>query len=181
MSKKFPTSEQHLRNSFSKLFWGLLLVVLDFSINQFDLFPDVIGYLLVGFGCAGLVTLSPRFSTAKVLAFILTGFWLLQFFVPNDLRLVFRLTNTAFYCVLIWQILGGVSDFAIVRERLDIASSAQWRRVAYVTIVVGMTFLGHMQGLRNAGPLVLLILGAMFILLGLILHLIQRAKVELLV
>ncbi|MEK6232204.1 MAG: hypothetical protein N2A42_10150 [Luteolibacter sp.] len=36
-----------MRIHFSQLFWGLLLFILDFSINGIDLFADGIGYLIV--------------------------------------------------------------------------------------------------------------------------------------
>jgi len=36
-----------MRIHFSQLFWGLLLFILDFSINGIDLFADGIGCLIV--------------------------------------------------------------------------------------------------------------------------------------
>jgi hypothetical protein len=41
-----------MSTSFGYIFWGLILVILDFKINGFDLLPDVIGYVLVGIGSA---------------------------------------------------------------------------------------------------------------------------------
>lgn len=36
-----------IASSINKLFWGLLLVLLDVKINQLDILPDIIGYLIV--------------------------------------------------------------------------------------------------------------------------------------
>jgi hypothetical protein len=54
---------------FTQLFWGLLLVILDFfMINGFDLLADGVGYLIVAAGCRGLSSLSSRFETAQILS-----------------------------------------------------------------------------------------------------------------
>ena len=44
---------------FGQVFWGLLLVILDVTINRFDILPDFIGYILVAVGLGGLTGLSP--------------------------------------------------------------------------------------------------------------------------
>lgn len=40
------------QSGFSKLYWGFLFELIDFRINGFDIFPNVVGYILffVGFG-----------------------------------------------------------------------------------------------------------------------------------
>ena len=54
-----------MASALNKIFWGTLLVFLDFHINHFDIFPDFLGYLFIYLGLAGLVSYSNHFSKAK--------------------------------------------------------------------------------------------------------------------
>lgn len=162
------------------LFWGLLLVILDFSINKFDLLPDGIGYVLVGIGCGGLITLSHLFKAAKTIAFILAVLWLIGFIIHGDLARFYGITMTVLNCILLWQILGGIAEFAMKHKRVDLATRAHHRRIAYVVIMASATSLSFLlAGSRNAGPIALLFVVALIVLMVMILHLIHRTKVEL--
>ncbi len=165
---------------FSQLFWGLLVVIFDFSINGFDLLPDGVGYLIVAAGCRGLSQYSPKFATAGTLCFVLGALWLLGFAVHGDLAIPFGLVTMIVDCAMIWQLLGGIGEFALSRQRQDLADRASNRRVAYVAIVVSSSLLAFAtQGSRNAGPLAIILVIGMLILIVMILHLIHRVKVEL--
>lgn len=50
---------------FSKLFWGFLIILLDFRIQGFDILPDIIGYLMIYSGLTQLIYLSEHFKYAK--------------------------------------------------------------------------------------------------------------------
>ena len=165
---------------FSQVFWGLLIVMLDLLINDFDLLADGVGYLLVAIGCGGLSVLSPRFVTARSLCFVLAILWLFSFAVRGDVAVVFGIATTVVHCVMIWQLLGGIVDFAMARQRSDLAERAQNRRIAYVAIMIGTSLLAlALQGPRNAGPLVAVLVVSMLVLTVMILHLIHRVTVEL--
>ena len=165
---------------FSQLFWGLLLVILDFSINGFDLLVDGVGYLIVAAGCRGLSPLSMKFATARTLCFVLAVAWLLGFAVHGELAVAYGLVTMIVNCAMIWQLLGGIGEFAMLRQRQDLADRAGNRRVAYVAIMVGTSLLAFaMQGSRNADPLAIILVIGMLILIVMILHLIHRVRVEL--
>lgn len=165
---------------FSQLFWGLLLVILDFSINDFDLLADGIGYLIVAAGCRGLSSLSSRFEAARVLCFVLAALWLVGFAVRGDIVVAYGLVTLVVNCAMIWQLLGGIGEFALSRQAPHLAARAANRRVAYVAIMAGTSVLAlAMQGSRNAGALAIILVLAMLVLLVMILHLIHRVKVEL--
>ena len=169
-----------MRTHFSQLFWGLLLVILDFTINGFDLLPDGLGYLVVAAGCGGLSALSPRFSTARSLCFVLAVLWLVGFAIHGEIATLYGFATTLVNCAFIWQLLGGIGEFAMDRGRSDLAGRAHNRRLAYVAIMIGTTLLAFMMnGSRDAGPLVVVLVVSMLILMVMILHLIHRTKVEL--
>lgn len=165
---------------FSQLFWGLLLVILDFSINGFDLLADGVGYLIVAAGCRGLSSLSRRFVTAQTLCIVLAVLWLIGFAMHRDIAVAYGLVMMVVNCAMIWQLLGGIAEFALSRQRQDLAERAGNRRVAYVAIMAGTSLLAFaVQGSRNAEPLAIILVLAMLILVVMILHLIHRVKVEL--
>ncbi|AMQ07616.1 hypothetical protein [Sporosarcina psychrophila] len=60
-----------MASALNKIFWGTLLVFLDFNINHFDIFPDFLGYLFIYLGLAGLVSYSNHFSKAKLYVLLL--------------------------------------------------------------------------------------------------------------
>ncbi|HCS53130.1 MAG TPA: hypothetical protein DIW81_16305, partial [Planctomycetaceae bacterium] len=139
---------------FSQLFWGLLLVILDFSINGIDLLADGVGYLIVAAGCRGLSQLSKKFETARMFCFALGVLWLLGFAVRGDFAILYGLVTMVVNCAMIWRLLGGIGEFAKSRQRQDLADRASNRRVAYVAIMVSTSLLAvAMQGSQNVGPL----------------------------
>ena len=169
-----------MRTHFAQLFWGLLLVILDFSINKFDLLPDGIGYLVVATGCNGLSTLSPRFSTARNFCFVLAILWLIGFLIHGDIAIVYRLVTTLVNCAFIWQLLGGLAEFALDRKRPDLARRAHNRRLAYVVIMIASSlFAIMMNGSRDGGLLIVVLVVSMLVLMVMILHLIHYTKIEL--
>lgn len=169
-----------MRSNFSLIFWGLLLVLLDFSVNGIDVLPDGIGYILAAAGCAGLARLSQRFKTAIVLCFVLAALWLFGFGVRGEIVAAYGLITTVVNCAMIWQLLGGISEFARRQELSDMAQRAENRRITYVAIMMGSLLLSYaLSGSRNAAPLAFVIVAAMLVLMVMILHLIHRVKVEL--
>ena len=164
---------------FAQLFWGLLLVILDFSINGFPLLPDGLGYFIVAGGCRGLISTSSRFSSARTLCFILALLWLIGFVIQGEIAVLYRLAMVVVDCTMIWQLLGGIADYAIQRHRSDLAQRARNRRLAYAAIMASVTLIGFaMHGSNDAGPLVIILGVSVLVLLVMILHLIHRVKTE---
>jgi hypothetical protein len=166
---------------FAQIFWGLLLVLLDFRINRVDLFPDFLGYILVAIGCRELANVSRHFATANTFAWVSVGLALLGFLLSRGVAQVFGLVALAVDCAMMWFLLGGIMELALARQRADLAQRASNRRIAYVVIMCLGTFAGMAaQGSRSDSEIlgVLLIL-CIFPLLFMILHLIHRAKHEL--
>ena len=55
----------------SYIFFGWLLVFLNFTINGFDILPDFIGYLLIFAGVNKLAEKSPYFGEARIFALVM--------------------------------------------------------------------------------------------------------------
>ena len=154
---------------FGQVFWGLLLVILDLSVNGLDLLPDVIGYVLVAVGLGGLTSLSEQFATAQTYARVLVPFALLTWLPLGELGWVLRLVHLGLHCAMMWFLLGGIMDYATARNRPDLAEHASTRRLAYILLTCLVTFVG-------SAAIILVCLVALLIM---ILHLIHRVKTEL--
>jgi len=173
-----------MATQFSQLFWGLLIVIFDFSINGFDLLIDGVGYLIVAAGCFGLSSLSSQFVTARILCFVLVVLWLIGFAVPDDTAsdALYTLVSTIVDCAMICKLLGGIREFALSRQRQDLAKQAGDRRLAYIAIMLSTPLIAFAALLVDPGLFIITIVFAvvaLLILLIMILHLIHRVKVEL--
>lgn len=165
---------------FIQIFWGLLLVIVDFQVNGIDILPDFLGYILVALGCRGLTAVSPRFSTASILAWVMAFFAVASYAIEGN-SAVLSVLFVAVDCAMMWSLLGGVMALAEFRQRPDLSQRASTRRIAYVAIM-GLTTLFGLMGPRSLGGadglLVMFVIG-MLVVLCLILHLIHRTMHEL--
>lgn len=167
---------------FSQIFWGLLLVILDLSINRIDILPDFIGYIFVALGCGTLASASNRFNIASKLSWLLVILRIFLLFSEGRAPAAMRYTETALDCTMIWFLLGGIMDFSLSKHRADLAVSAARRRIAYVVlgIITTVFFPLFVDNSRDAAAILLIIVVAtMFVLFVVILHLIHRVQIEL--
>ena len=122
-----------MRDYFYYVMGGLLLAFCDFSINKFDLLPDFVGWGIVGFATQRLAPLSQKFSSASILASVLTVLDLIGLFGGGwPLGLVATAANCGFF----WLFLRGIYEVAAFRDRADLAASADYLRAVYVSLAI---------------------------------------------
>lgn len=174
-------ARQEMFSRFGLIFWGLLLVLLDFKINGFDILPDLIGYILVAIGCAGLSEVSRRFSTASHLSWTMLALTLIAYALRDGGGIGFGFLHVAVDCAMMWFLLGGVMELAASRQRMDLSERASNRRVAYVVVMSLASLTGFVAQGSSAASAILSVglMVCIFALLFLILHLIHRVKHEL--
>jgi hypothetical protein len=160
------------------VFWGLLLVILDVTLNQFDVLPDFIGYILVAIGAGRLVATSSRFGVARDLSWALMAISIVSLFVRGDLATIIYFIGLVANCTMMWFLLGGFAGIAAAHHRQDLAEKAAQRRVIYVVLMVVAAFVnlvGH--EIRDFAALaVVVVVVAMLVLTVMILHLIHQLK-----
>ena len=169
-----------MKTHFSQIFWGLILVFLDFSINGLDLLFDGLGYLLIAIGCGGLSSSASRFAVARVLSLILVLLWFVGFFVDRDLAGPYALAMNVVNAVMVWQLLSGIAAFSQARGRHDLANQAINRRLAYALIQTVFIATPYLFGnSREMAPLAYPLVLAFLIIMVMILHLIYRVGASL--
>jgi hypothetical protein len=174
-----PVNEIAMR--FGQVFWGLLLVILDVTINHLDILPDFLGYILVAMGLGGLTGLSMQFATARTCAWALVPIAVVAMLPSREFAVAIEFIGLALNCVMMWYLLGGIMDYSTARGRPDLAERASTRRVAYVALMCLATLLGFVAGGagRQAGLLVITVVVCSLVLVIMILHLIHRVRTEL--
>lgn len=155
------------RKSFMQIFWGFLLVFLDFTFDGIDLIPDFVGYIFMVIGLRSLSSLSLHFTHAKILAIILFFLSLLTSFstlkplkpVASNIGkatdwtsllsllgksflplLLVTVISFALEFILLWKICEGISKVATESGNQNLAKIAKKRRNLYA--VVGVLYIG---------------------------------------
>jgi hypothetical protein len=164
---------------FGQIYWGLLLVILDFKVNDIDLLPDFIGYILVATGARGLLEVSDRFRIVRNLSWCLAIISVANSLLFGDRSLVWELVAAALDCAMMWFLLGGVIDISSARDRLDLAEQASHRRIAYLTLMCIVTIVSLLAGGRGVGNLMAALAAVnMLVIVVMILRLIYRVRHE---
>lgn len=163
------------RSALTLVIVGLLLVALDFRVNDLDLLPDTVGNLLLAFGCARLTWLSRQFGIAMYLHIVLAFFDLLSLgvlgFAAEILGWIVTFTSIA----AMWTLLGGIAEIALRQQRPDFAKRATNLRVAYALghLCVAVVVILFSDA---AIPVALLLVGVLLVLLAMIVLLIFRVR-----
>ncbi|HEX2925116.1 MAG TPA: hypothetical protein VHP38_02480 [Ruminiclostridium sp.] len=69
-----------LKSSYTRVFWGLILVYFDINLGFFDILPNFIGYYLISSGLGGLAQKNPAYKTGRIpsaLMIFVSLMWLL--------------------------------------------------------------------------------------------------------
>jgi hypothetical protein len=170
-----------MSSCFGKVFWGLLLVVLNLKIEGIDLLPDFIGYILVAVGCRGLENASPCFSKACLLSGVLAVLSLIGFILVDGAAIAYGIVVLVVDSAMMWFLLGGVMELAEARVRMDLFVRASNRRNAYVVMMSLYTiswFIVHSWGSEAAGGMAIALIFCILPLMVMILHLIHKVRYE---
>ena len=168
-----------MRKCFTCVFWGLILVVFDVSINGFDFLIDFVGYGLIAVGCRGLSFESPRFGTAGMFALALTAYRFVSDVTTMNHQTIISLMALLFRCLMMWNLLGGIKELSQEKGQVKFAIYAQVCRVVYCVFEVGsyLHLLVSAAGdFRTLHPLGALLIVAMLVLMVIIIWLVHRVK-----
>ena len=173
-----------MKTCFGFMFWGVVLLALDFKFKDFDFVPDFVGglgYALVAIGTGGLATMTWNFVVACTLGWLLVLGCVAGAYLVGDAEKAFDVLMTVANFAMMWTTLAGVSDIATGRNRLDLAKRAVLLRWAYAALTAASLVLG--VTVQGTGPAVWLltavVVAAALVVLVLILHVLYRAWAEL--
>ncbi len=135
-------------SGFSKLFWGFLIILLDFRLQNFDILPDIIGYLMIYSGLGQLFYLSEHFNFARkytVPLAILSLFDIVQFQRPisfdptTGVMFIVGIVTAVIDLMMVYHICVGIAKAAVGINQLELEQIAMNRWKYY--LVAKLAFL----------------------------------------
>ncbi|WNS76616.1 hypothetical protein RRV45_06310 [Bacillus sp. DTU_2020_1000418_1_SI_GHA_SEK_038] len=116
----------NIPSSINKVFWGLILVLIDINIIIIDILPDIIGYFIAVSGLNQLQAYSSYFSKAKGLAISLALLSLVTIFQSPPIPLdEFSLSNMSLFVMVISMIHGIIHLFMVYYTILGLIEMAE--------------------------------------------------------
>lgn len=143
--------------AFNKLFWGFLLILLDFRIGGWDLLPDIIGFILFYLALQSLMGQSVFFQKAvglNIAMIIISVTYMYEAPVDQSgagnswdlfgsLGAVLGIVGLFLSLVLVYRIFMGIADMASKQGRTDLAEESQkrWTQFLFLKVAVLFAFL----------------------------------------
>ncbi|MEH7122630.1 hypothetical protein V7127_05195 [Bacillus sp. JJ1773] len=116
----------NIPSSINKVFWGLILVLIDINIIIIDILPDFIGYFIIVSSLKQLLTYSSHFSKARGLSICLALLSLVTIFqgppIPMD---EFSLSNLSLFLMFISSVHGILHLFMVYYALLGFIEMAE--------------------------------------------------------
>lgn len=141
-----------ITEAYRRLFWGFFLILMDFRISGFDIFPDIVGYL---FFVGALKTLSEQSGFFTKAISLNTGMLFLSIFTlyerPNNNQGIHLadgflgpigslLAFIGFFVslLLVYRIFMGIREMALnhQREDLGLESEKRWKQYLFLQFAV---------------------------------------------
>lgn len=126
-------------NGFNKLFWGFFFIMLNFRIQGFDIFPDVVGYLFLASGISNLRFSSERFAQAVPYNYIMIFLSLFSIYqAPAQggginlgsfgiLGIPLFILSFIMTLLVMYHVFMGIKDIANQLEQYELAQEAEAR------------------------------------------------------
>lgn len=177
---------------FGKLFWGLLLVLLDFTINGFDILVDLVGYILVVVGLGELASRNRNFQRARPFGIVLLALSVLDLFTQRPsgreadvdvglfgsaaLAVIFSVGLLIVNLLLVYYICSGIADMARGIGDAELAHTAMRRWQVYLWAqVAAVLLLVFVFANPSAVGLIILVIAANLIAAVLVAALLRRS------
>lgn len=122
---------------FMNIFWGLLFFF-DIRINNFDILPDIIGFILIIVGLNKLKELNENFKKSYNIAIPLMIMSILYFIPirPSGFTILISIVGLILRILLIYNICLGISELANMSENKLLSEKAMKRYNAYLIIQI---------------------------------------------
>ncbi len=142
---------------FGYIYWGFFFIMLSFRIQGFDIFPDLVGYILFFLAFSGLKEYSSYFNKANICNIPMIFLSLFNLYQQRGTVLAGRINlgvygiwsiplaiaTAALGILTVYYLLKGISEMALIRGRHDIVekSEEQWKHYLFYQIAVILTFI----------------------------------------
>jgi len=150
------------KESYKKLFWGFIIVLLDLRFNNFNILPDVIGYLMIVVALGQLENQHQYYGKAKNFAMLLILFAIPDIYQNNNGLQGFRIGDTYSLAIfvlsgvgiiinifMVYYICQGIFQLSEERQLHELSSMATGRWRGY--LIINTILLALMPLIINIG------------------------------
>lgn len=135
-----------VEKAFNKFFWGFFFMLVSFKVQGFDIFPDIVGYIMFAIGFNALSVHSDRFEKAKPFNYIMIFLsvfsiyerpaqaGLMQTSLSNWLVILIGVISTIINLIIVYNLFAGIIEMAKKQRKPDIADEADKKWTQYVII-----------------------------------------------
>jgi len=112
-----------MSGTFMQILWGMLFVLIDVKLQNFDVALDVIGYVMIVGPLGRLAPAAAAFGTARPFALI-AGVVSLPAMIPIEPLQPFWFLQTVLDVFMIWYLCSGIIDLANARANAALVMNA---------------------------------------------------------
>lgn len=144
-------------SAFSKFYYGFIFILLDFKVQGFDIFPDIIGYILFAFSFSALVSQSEYFRKASYVNIPMIFLSALYIYEPQSpaqpginfsfgpfgiLGIPIAIASIVLSIMVVYYLFQGIIEMARVRGAFNIVDEAEhrWRQFLYLQVAAILVF-----------------------------------------
>ncbi|GFP76088.1 hypothetical protein [Clostridium fungisolvens] len=143
------------KKGFTWLFWGFLFVMLSFNINNFDILPDIVGYIFFAIGISKLSNESSYFLKAGKYNIVLIILSIPRIFNSSIPLTNFTFTSSALIAIIlfivsiifnlltIYNLFQGIQEMARQKgnSSLELEADDKWKQYLFLQIGFALTFI----------------------------------------
>lgn len=142
-----------VRTNLDKLCWGFFFIMVSFRINGFDIFPDIVGYILFASAFHNLASCSYSFDKAfkyNIPMIFLSIFALLQrtdqegvlqISPPGVLGIIIAMAAFILNLIVVYHLFSGIKDIKEVRELPEFTAGADRKWHNYLALQMANLFI----------------------------------------
>ncbi|MDD7793441.1 hypothetical protein [Clostridium sp. 'White wine YQ'] len=139
----------------NKFFWGFIFIMLGFRIQGFDIFPDIIGYILFAVGFKDLNSSSDYFKVASkynIVMIVVSIFSIYEMPTHTEgihfgslgiLSFIVGIASLVISLLVVYNLFMGIHEIAHRQERYELAEDSlkKWKQFLILQIAVWVVLL----------------------------------------
>ncbi len=162
-----------MANSFFMISLGFLFALIDFTVEGFDILPDILGFVFFAIGLNALSVHNESFVKARNFNIALIVFALLHFFTSKSINIFAfnRILDFIYFLLsllVVYNIFNGIKDISSVRGKQHLYNEAELRWKQYLML--------HIAGFLSFILLIIPPLVVIYVLALLILNILYVVK-----
>jgi hypothetical protein len=136
------------KDAFNKFSWGFFFIMIGFKIQGFDIFPNIVGYILFALAFNALASTSSYFEKAKGLNVIMAVISIfaiyekpvqgggIQFGALGIFGFLIGIVGAILNLFIVYYLFKGIQDIASIQGRGYISEEADKRWTQYLTLQI---------------------------------------------